>query len=189
LSRTDFVRRLEADQCHSYGLFQWVPLNTTFSENLSTHNQYRIRSSMTAGVGYGLFSNGDVPQPKFNYHDFPFADVKRSLEQYRSIQKYFYGDYYPLTEYTQASDAWVAYQLDLPDQGEGIVVVIKRPLSNFIQAVFPLKALSPEAAHELTNLDTGETRSMTGRELADRGLEAKLLDRPDTALFQYRRKP
>src|SRR5208283_2847137 len=144
LSRTDFVRRLPADQCHTHGLLQWVPLNTTFSENLSTRNQYRIRSSMTAGLAYGLFSQGDIPQPKFDYQDFPFAEVRRSLEQYLSMQKYFYGDYYPLTEYNQAKDAWVAYQLDLPDEHEGIVVVLKRPLSTFTRALFPLKALRKE---------------------------------------------
>ena len=119
--------------------------------------------------------------------DFPFAAIKKSLEQYQSIQKYFYGDYYPLTEYTQASDAWVAYQLDLPDEGEGIVVVVKRPLSDFTQAFFPLQALSTGAAYGLTNLDTGETRTLSGQELVGKGLEARLLQRPDTALFRYRR--
>ena len=39
------------------------------------------------------------------------------------------------------NDAWFAYQLDLPDEGEGIVVVVKRPLSNFTRAAFPLQAL------------------------------------------------
>ena len=188
LSRTDFVGDLLADQCHTYGLLQWVPLNTTIAGNLTTHNEYKISSSMTAGLCYGLFSAGDVPQPKANYRDFPFAEVKRSVEQYLSIRKYFYGDYYPLTEYTQAHDAWFAYQLDLPDEGEGIVVVLKRPLSSFTQAVFPLKALFAGGAYQLTNLDTGETRTLTAKELVDQGLEATLLGRPDTALFRYRRK-
>jgi alpha-galactosidase len=188
LSRTDFVGHLEADQCHTYGLLQWVALNTTGAGNLSTHNEYRIRSSMTAGLGYGIFSAGDVPQPKPGNQGIPFAAIKKSLEQYQSIQKYFYGDYYPLTEYTQASDAWVAYQLDLPDTGEGLVVIVKRPLSTFTQAVFPLNALSAGAAYGLTNLDTGESRTLTGRELVEKGVEARLLQRPDTAVFRYRRK-
>ena len=188
LSRTDFVGHLEADQCHTYGLLEWLPLNTTIAGNLSTHNEYRIRSSMTAGLCYGLFGAGDVPQPSAHTQDFPSAAIKKSLEQYQSIQKYFYGDYHPLTEYTQASDAWVAYQLDLPDEGEGIVVVLKRPLSNFTQAVFPLKALSTDAAYGLTNLDTGESRTLTGRELVEKGVEARLLQKPDSAVFRYRRK-
>jgi hypothetical protein len=68
------------------------------------------------------------------------------------------------------------------------VVVVKRPSSNFTQAVFPLKALRPEAAYALTNLDTGENRTLTGQELVDQGLEARLLNRPDSAVFRSYRK-
>jgi alpha-galactosidase len=93
-----------------------------------------------------------------------------------------------LTEYTQADDAWFAYQFDLPDSGDGIVVVVKRPLSNFTQALFPLQALTDGAAYEITNLDTGESKTLTGRELANKGLEARLLEKPDSAVFRYCRK-
>ena len=68
------------------------------------------------------------------------------------------------------------------------MVVVKRPMSNFTQAVFPLKALAPEAAYALTNLDTSENSTMTGQELLEKGLEARLLQRPDSALFLYQRK-
>ena len=79
LSRTDFVGHSLADQCHTQGLLQWVPLNTTSAGDLSTHNEYKIRSSMTAGLCYGLFSAGDAAQPKADYQNFPYAEVKRSL--------------------------------------------------------------------------------------------------------------
>jgi hypothetical protein len=110
------------------------------------------------------------------------------LNSIASIQKYFYGDYYPLTEYTQTSDAWMAYQLDLPDQGEGMIVVLKRPLSDYRQAVFPLRALRRDAMYEITNLDTAANTTLSGKELIDKGLEAHLLNRPDSALLRYRRR-
>jgi alpha-galactosidase len=188
LSRTDFVGHSQADQCHTHGLLQWVPLNTTIAGNFSTHNEYKMRSGMTAGLCYSLFSAGDVPQPKANYKDFPFAEVKKSVEQYRSLQKYYYGDFYPLTDYTQADDAWMAYQLDLPDEGEGMVVVIKRPLSNYSQAALRLQALLPGAAYEITNLDSGEARTSTGGDLKGKGLQVALGESPDSAVFRYRRK-
>ncbi len=186
LSRTDFVFNLVANQCHSYGLLEWVPLQTTSAGNLSTRNEYPIRSSMTAGLGFGLFFAGDVPQAKPGAANFPFAEVKRSLELYRTIQRYFYGDYYPLTEYTQANDAWLAYQLDLRDEREGLVVVLKRPGSDYNQAAFPLHALRADALYEVTNLDTAENKTLAGGELADKGLEVHLLNKPDSALIRYR---
>jgi alpha-galactosidase len=188
LSRTDFVGDVLANQNHSYGLLQWVPLNTTSAGNLSIGNEYRIRSSMTSGLSYGLFTSGDRPQRKADYTNFPFAEVKKSLEQYRLIAKYFYGDYYSLTEYTPSTDAWMAYQLDLPDQGEGMVVVLKRPAANYSQASLPLRAVLRDSPYEITNLGTGENKIVTGEELSDRGVEVRLLKIPDSALLLYRRK-
>jgi len=188
LSRTDFVGNLLADQCHTLGLLNWVPLNTTIGSNLSVHNEYPIRSSMTAGLSYGLFASGDSVQKKIDYAHFPFAEVKRSLDGYRSIQRYFYGDYYPLTEYTQANDAWMAYQFDLPDSGEGMVVVLKRPESDYTQAAFPLQGLQADAVYAIRNLDTNESTSLKGTALMQKGLQATLMKQPDSAVFCYRRK-
>ena len=187
LSRTDFVGNTLADQCHSYGLLQWVPLNTIFTINLSADSDYPIRSSMTGGISYGLFGAGEAAQPKIDYARFPFTAVKRSLEKYQAIQKYFYGDFYPLTEYTQSDDAWMAYQFDLPAQGEGLVVILKRPSSNYSQASFPLKALERNAFYEVTDLDSAKTQIIPATELTGKGLDARLLKRPDSVLMRYQK--
>ncbi len=189
LSRTDFVFNMLANQCHSYGLLEWVPLNTTSAGNLSTHNEYPIRSSMTSGLSFGLFNSGDAPQAKVDLAHFPFAEVKRSVERYRAIRKYFYGDYYPLTQYTQTNDAWMAYQLDLPEEGEGLVVVLKRPESQYTQATFRLQALRADMTYKVANPDTGEERTLAAGELMKKGLEVRLPSQPDSALYLYRREP
>jgi alpha-galactosidase len=187
-SRTDFVGSLLANQCHTDGLLRWIPMNATLGGKLSTGNDYRIRSGMTTGFCYALFVEGDNPQGPTDYNNFPFAEIKRSLDQYRKIQKYFYGDFYPLTEYTQAEDAWMAYQFDLPHSGEGLVVVIKRPLSQYTQALYPLRALEATGSYGITNLDTGEKRTVSGRELSGKGLNLRLAAQPDSALICYQRK-
>ncbi len=186
LSRTDFVRNSLADQCHSHGLLQWVPLNTTFTGLLTTQNEYTLRSSMTAGLCYSVFSSGDVPQAKTDYAAIPYGAIKASVAKYLSIQKYFSGDFYPLTDYTQTDDAWFAYQLDLPNEGEGIVVVVKRPQSNFTEAAFPLEGLKPQQNYEIANLDTRETTRATGKTLLQAGLRVNLLEKPDSTVFRYR---
>jgi hypothetical protein len=151
-------------------------------------SDYPIRSSMTGGIAYGLFGAGEAAQPKIDYAKFPFAAVKKSLEKYRSVRKYFNGDFYPLTEYTQNDDAWMAYQFDLPAQGEGLVVVLKRPSSNFGQASFSLKALEPNAIYEITNLDSARTQIAPAAQLSGKGLEVRLPRQPDSVLLRYQRR-
>jgi alpha-galactosidase len=187
-SRSDFVGNMEANQCHTLGLLQWVPLNTTIMGGVSPQSDYRVRSTMTAGICYGLFSDGDVPQPKATYLDFPFAEAKKSIEQYVSIQKYFYGDFYPLTDYSQTEDAWFAYQCDLPGEAEGIIAIVKRRLSEFTQAIFPLKGISASIAYTVTNLNNGEVQTLSGNELIEKGFVVTLVNRPDSAVFRYQRR-
>ncbi len=143
---------------------------------------------MTTGFCYALFVEGDNPQGEVDYGKFPFAEIKKALDQYRKIQKYYYGDFYPLTEYTQADDAWMAYQFDLPDAGEGLLVVIKRPLSQYAQALYPLRALEANSDYEITRLDTGDQWTMSGKELSSKGLSVRLAAQPDSSLLCYRRK-
>jgi alpha-galactosidase len=82
----------------------------------------------------------------------------------------------------------MAYQLDRPDLGEGLVVALKRPRSPFLQAVFRLHGLPPERAYEVTNLDTHAMSVVSGRELREQGLEIELRKNPDSALILYKVK-
>jgi len=148
---------------------------------------YDLRSGMSTGLNYNLYSPGDVAQPATDYDRYPYAAIARRMQQYRDLRKYFYGDFYPLTEYTQAEDAWMAYQLDLPETAEGLVVVLKRPRSAYSDAAFRLTGLDSRASYELTNLDGGATRTLTGSELAEQGLPVHLEGRPASALVHYRR--
>jgi hypothetical protein len=187
LWRTDFPGDRTGRQCHTFGLLHWAPLNATLATPAGEQADYDLRSGMSAGVNLALFTGGDTRQPKTDYARYPFDEVRKRIAQYREIQKYFYGDYYPLTEYTQANDAWMAYQLDLPESGEGLVVVLKRPLSRFTEAAFPLRALDPRASYEVTNLDGGARSVSGGAELGAGGLVVRLAAQPASALIRYRR--
>jgi len=186
LTRTDFPNSATGNQCHTYGLLYWAPLNSTLAGNLGDNTDYHLRSSMCTGVAFGLFGHDDHAQTKQDYDSFPFERVRQELERQRQIEKYYYGDYYPLTQYSQAEDAWEAYQLHLADTQEGLIVVLKRPLSHFITAVFPLKALHADRSYEFLNIDTGERSVLSGKDILQRGLRFRLPRKPDSALIRYR---
>jgi alpha-galactosidase len=188
LWRTDYAVMTQHSvpmQCHTYGLLFWVPLNGTGGGYLNEMSPYTMRSTMCASWVVGLWGGFDPGRDRVP-DDYPFAPARALLEEYLRVREYYEGDYYPLTEYTLAEDAWLAYQLDRPERGDGLVVVLKRPKSPFTKAVFRLRALKPEAEYEVTNLDTSETVRATGGDLTKRGLEVGLPGEPDSALFEYR---
>jgi alpha-galactosidase len=188
LWRTDYAvghRDAAPTQCHTLGLLPWVPLNGTGGGYLRDTDRYGLRSVMCASLAAGLHGSGDAQQPLIP-EDYPFAHAKALLEEYLRLREYFLGDFYPLTEYSLAEDAWMAYQLDRPEVGDGLVVVLKRAKSPFTQARLPLRTLPAEADYDVTNLDTEATLTATGAELAGEGLAVELAERPDSALFIYR---
>lgn len=178
LWRTDWPVDALHRQCHTFGLLPWVPLHMSEGVMLTPGNEYEIRSAMTAGLNVKLPPQDDEASAR---------QIKAMIEQYRSIQKYFYGDFYPLTPYSQAADAWLAYQLRHPETEEGIVVVLKRSASTRTKTTLRLQDLSRDASYEITNLDRGHGDRYTGGQLLDAGLEIELLRQPDSALLRYRR--
>ncbi|MGE5295644.1 MAG: alpha-galactosidase [Solirubrobacterales bacterium] len=178
LWRTDWPVDAIHRQCHTFGLMQWVPLHMSEGVTLTAGNEYELRSAMTAGLNVKL-----PPQ----IDEASLRQAKAMIEQYQSIQKYFYGDFYPLTPYSQASDTWLAYQLHLPDTNEGIAVILKRPASTCTKATLRLYGMVNGATYEVTNLDKGRSERRTAEQLIDQGLDIELPRQPDSAILQYRR--
>jgi alpha-galactosidase len=181
--RTDGPRDPIAHQCHTYGLLAWVPLSATSQDRAG--DDYEFRSSMCSSLCLNWWVAGDVPAERIPT-DFPFPWARRTLEQYLQIRSFYYGDYYPLTAYSQAREVWMAYQLDRPDQATGLVVALRRPQSPYETARLTLRGLDPEATYTVTDLDTGEQRTHPGQELLQ-GLGVAIATRPGSALLTYRR--
>ncbi len=183
--RTDGPRDAIAHQCHTYGLLAWVPLSATSQDR--AEDDYEFRSSMCSALCLNWWVSGDAPAERIPAN-FPFAWARRTLDQYLKLRPFYYGDYYPLTGYSQARDVWMAYQLDRADLGQGLVVALRRPDSPYQSARFPLRGLEEKAAYQVTNLDTGERMTRSGAELVRDGLEVVLRARPGSGLLVYERQ-
>jgi alpha-galactosidase len=183
--RTDGPRDAIAHQCHTYGLLAWVPWSATSQDR--AEDNYEFRSSMCSSLCLNWWVSGDAPAERIPA-SFPFAWARRTLEQFRQIQPCYDGDYYPLTGYSQARDVWMAYQLDRPDLGQGVVVVVRRPDSPYQSARFPLRGLDEKSNYRVTDLDTGGQQVLPGRALLREGVEAIVKNRPGSVLLRYERE-
>ena len=178
LWRTDWPQDAIHRQCHTFGLLSWVPLNMSDGAVMAKGSEYEWRSAMTAGLNVKLPEQDDEESAR---------QAKAAIDQYLSIQRFFYGDYYQLTKYSQAKDVWMAYQLDLPEEGEGLIVALKRPESKEGRETLRLKGLDGGASYEVTNLDTKKNWTVAGNQLMGAGLEVELAKQPDSALIRYKR--
>jgi alpha-galactosidase len=109
------------------------------------------------------------------------------LEQMRTVRPYYYGDYYPLTPYSQDNNVWIAWQFDCPERGEGAVQAFRRGQCPTETARLALRGLEPDARYTITNLDDPTPIRMTGRDLATGGLPVTIKARPGAAVIVYKR--
>jgi alpha-galactosidase len=183
-----------AEQAQTQALAPWVPENEGFESYTSikpwtspgpyttTQNLYLMR--LAYDVGYGV-----TPGATGVDNDAWVAWIKQALGEYREVQPYFYGDFYPLLPYSLDAEAWTAWQWNRPTNKDGLVIILRRPKSPFITMELNLQHLNPDATYDVETritYDKEPIKEMKGRELAH--LKIQLADAPGSMLIFYRKK-
>ena len=160
-------------QCHTYGLHLFLPASGTGN---NATRKYEFRSSMNGAVVTGWEINGS----------FNVAQAVEDIAEFRALRPYFYGDFYPLTEYSTSDSAWSAMQWDRPASRDGIILAFRRPLAMAASIAISPHGLDPAGDYEVTFDDYGISVIKNGKELAG-GLSIKIPDAPGSLLIKYRR--
>ena len=187
LWRSDYAFEAIGHQCMMYGLSLWLPFHgtgTVFTRNASYYGSgrtpvesYAFWSNAGQSTGFGI----DI-----RLKDLDYDEIRRLIAQWRRIAPNYYGDFYPLTPWTRDETAWMAWQFDRPEAGEGMVQVFRRHNSFYESASFKLFGLDAEADYVVSDLDTGEQERRTGRQLLTDGLPVAIATRPGVAIMTYR---
>jgi alpha-galactosidase len=162
-------------QGHNYGISSWIPFHGT---GVGPSTPYVMRSHFRPCYAYG---GANVDRP------FDYEMCIRMATEWRQIADDLLGDYYPLTSYTLAADAWMAWQYDQPEKGRGVVQAFRHSASPYESARFKLRGLDPAATYELRNFDIVGTTTFPGHELMEPGLLLTLTNTPDSAVISYKR--
>ena len=165
------------NQVQAMGLAQYVPLHTAC---VWAPQAYEVRSASTGG----LLCQFDYFNP-----DFPVERAKQLIDEAKANQKYWYGDFYPLTPCTLSPDAFVAYQLHRPDLNEGLVLAFRRSNCNYRGLILGLYGIDAAAQYtvDLIN-EKGEktTRTISGAELSG-DLQLRVPDRNASLVVRYKK--
>ncbi len=177
------------EQAQTQALALWVPENMGFESYSSSkpwtkpgpyskpENLYLMRLAYDAGYGIG-------PGEAGVNNDAWVSWVKESIAEYREVQPYFYGDFYPLVPYTLGAETWTAWQWDRPEDTSGLVLVLRRPQSPFTVMELGLKHLNARSSYQVeirTTHDKGSIKVMKGSDLVH--LHIQLADAPSSTLI------
>ena len=162
LWRSDYSNYIDGLQCHGYYLNQWLPVHCTC---VASGDPYDYRSTLGAGVNFTWGTR--------SRNGLSIEGEKALIRLYRGLKDYFLEDFYPLSGYGDITgdDQWLAYQLDRPSDGTGIVVAFRRSASPDSVYAVALRGLDPDAEYVL-RFDP---------DVAAPGREIRLGHKPDTA--------
>jgi len=161
-------------QSETYGLSLFLPLHATIGWETDT---YAMRSVATAGVCF----EWDILDPKF-----PVDAARAGIEEMKSCQKFWSGDFCPLTPFSFETNAWMAWQLDRPDLGEGMVLAFRRENCPYSALELKLSGIKPDAQYRVEVSDESrkvETKTVSGKELQT--MELHLPARRSSVLVRY----
>lgn len=189
LWRTDYAFEPTGTQCQTYGISFWLPFTGAgtvassgapyYGSGKSEVDAYAFRSNICPSTGSGI----DMREKEIDY-----AALRRLIEQWREhIAPNYYGDYYPLTPYSQESNAWMAWQFDRPESGSGVVQAFRRQDSPTDAVRLKLRGLEPEASYSVTDLDANKPEEIPGRNLTDEGLLVTISRKPGAAVVTYKK--
>jgi len=173
LWRTDYAYyEPNGYQCHTYGINFYLPCNGTGNNN---PDPYMFRSAVSSALVLGW---------DLNQSTFPIVQAKKSIEEFKQLRPYFYGDYYPMTDYSTSDNAWMAYQFNRPEKGDGIVLAFRRNSTNVTTINIKPRGLISGESYEVTYVDYGITQTYTGKKLSE-GIDIKIPQAPGSLLITY----
>jgi alpha-galactosidase len=171
-----------ADQLQNAGLHRWIPLHGCAAFGLEP--SYPFRSAMTAGNVLAL----DDMQKRLQNTAGPQADeMRKTVAIYNRLRPLMLGDFYPLLPHDESPTQWYGYQFDNPELKGGFVMAFRRDKSPEAAKTIRLNGLDPAASYLIEDVDAKTTKTVSGKELLEKGLTVEIMGQPGSALLIYER--
>ena len=169
--------RSDWHQAQALGMSYYLPLHEICAW---TTDAYEMRS--TSGAG-------GIVQFDFLGPGYSTEAARAAVAELKENQKYFYGDFYPLTGCSTEPEAFLAYQLHRPDLDAGLVLAFRHAKCKTMEITAALGGIKPEAMYQVDFIDEARrktTKTLSGRLLA-KGLALSIPHPQASLLVRYRR--
>jgi alpha-galactosidase len=172
-----FRGNFEWKQAQSMSLTRYVPLQTAC---VWSTEAYDARSASTGGL---------LCQFDYLADGFAMDRAKALVAEAKDRQKYWYGDFYPLTPVSSANDQFAAWQFHRADLDEGIAVAFRREQCPQAGIIGGLSGVDPAGRYTVDMTDekgVTVTSEAAGAELQN-NLVLRIPEKGQSLAVKYRR--
>jgi len=176
--RTDFHGYDYPNGCqdNTYALNFYLPLHGTAN---MVRSQYFFRSNLSSSL---------VLDWEINSKDCSQAEMQEYIHDFKRLRPFYSGDFYPLTGKNSLlkDNTWLAYQLNRPEQGDGIVLAFRREGNRDESIRIQLGGMEENAGYTVFYEDYGLKENKTGSELLS-GIDIYIPTNPGSLLISYQK--
>lgn len=180
LHKTDAdYSRFQQKQAMHYSFYQWLPYFGTpvtgpgYKADL---DKYALRSAHIPWFTYGY----DVRNPENNYENARVFE-----KEWRETNMYFYGDYFPLTPWSNDLESWIGWEFKDYNKEEGIIQMFRRENCTEEEMCVRLFDIDPDGTYEFISYDGEPTVTVSGIELIEKGLNVRIREPRGSALIKF----
>ena len=174
----DFAQAAMQNQAMTAGLSRYVPLSVSGQMGATP---YLFRSGVNGG---GISFAEDVRSASY-----PRDLLKQAIAEAKRLRKYYFGDYYPLTEVNTDARDWSVVQYHRPLDQDGMFIIFRRPKSPFASyELCDAQAIEPAADYEVTisrSYEPSKPLHMKGEALLH--LKIEVDESPGSVVVEYRK--
>ena len=122
-----------------------------------------------------------------NSREHSQPELQKYFKEFKRLRPYYYGDYYPLTatENMTKDNVSLAYQLNRPDQNDGVIMAFRRKNCETESIAVKLRGIDPKMNYELTDEDSQIKTTVSGEQLIN-GYGLILKSKPGSMLIWYK---
>ncbi len=162
------------NQVMSGGLNRYLPLTVVGQMG---SDPYRFRSGFNGGIAFCEDIRGA---------DYPRDQLRDAIAEGKRIRKYWFGDFYALSDITTSPRDWCVFQYHRPEERDGIVLAFRRENSPYAAYDCRLRGIDPDATYRVTFSSGYEPEppvTLRGSQLD--GLVLTILKKPGSVLVEY----
>ena len=149
-------------------LFAWFPY---FKNEI-----YRVENNYQTRMNYAPLSLLKVPEPLAV--DANWDLLGQAYAEHALVKKYFYADYYPLTEWSSNKNRWNGWEFFDPESGSGFAEMFCHETTQSMTTTVHLKGLDENKTYTVTDADGLLSVTATGRELTEKGFSLTVPEKP-----------
>jgi len=176
LMKKNFDQAALQNQVMTAGLSRYLPFHVSGEMGAAP---YQFRSGFNAGIS---FCEDCRPA------EYPRDLLKKAITEGKRIRKYYFGNFYPISDVTTSAKDWCVMQYHRSDEQDGMIIAFRRHQSPYAGFVCNLHEIEPTAEYTVILSKTynqSEPLIMSGATLQK--IKAEIDECPGSLIIEYKR--